>query len=482
MVSFAALNCKVGYSIEGIPTCTTLTKVKPTEAYYIFSESDDTQAFEGFKDKSTSKAGYWETQYIHPLAYDLSTPVYIAATNATPHAYIKSLIDTYFKFCDYSATSIDDSFAAMDFPAYNGQSAAYVIRAISQLKANWLYCAKTSLTLYWNDGTTNGAKHIRFGTEPVINAEQEGDPIAADSVTLTGGFLAGTRLTSTAHATTPGSVDVTENFPEIVTQTPLDNMSAAMLAVYEQAQIYWTVGSAKRGLHQIGNTMLFDSGGKLATGELTVFIHGASYDLVEKKSFVRLGKYMMLPYRSRLKPQELNQLIDNVEKNVADNVYTKTEVDAIIDALEFFPLGFPVMQPYGGASWNVWVGPIINLGTTATYCVLGSVGVPDWVDVTSARGIRVWFSWGGNQAATATIYYRIQYKESGELLTGIDIATTIEFPAGNTAILRTVDLPIAANALEAGDIVSLRLFRANSSGLSAVDGSYALYISALGLV
>jgi len=303
--------------MECIPQCTTKTITEPSEAYYIFSEADSTQAFEGFKGHSESKSGYWVTEYDHPLKFDLMQKVFVAATNATPHAYLKNIMDTYFSFCTYDATSIDDSFAAMDIPAFNGQSVAYVFRFFDILKTRWWWVEKTSLIIHWDDGTTDGGKHIRFGTEPVIVPECiPQDPV--DAVTIIGGYLNGTKLTSTAHATTPGSVEIVEKFPSIVTQALLDTMSAAGLAMWGQAQIFYTVGTGKRGLHQYGNTCTFDSGPqpKFDTGSITAYIHGAMYDLVEKTGKVTLGVYLSVPSRPRDKVQETLQLIDNVEQHI----------------------------------------------------------------------------------------------------------------------------------------------------------------------
>ena len=94
MATFAARNCTVRYDMECIPQCTTKTTTEPSEAYYIFSEADSTQAFEGFKGHSESKSGYWVTEYDHPLKFDLMQKVFVAATNATPHAYLKFIMDT----------------------------------------------------------------------------------------------------------------------------------------------------------------------------------------------------------------------------------------------------------------------------------------------------------------------------------------------------------------------------------------------------
>jgi len=278
----------------------------------------DTQDFEGFVDRKSQvhKSGFWNTTYKHPLWFDLQQPVYKAATNATPHAYIKDIIDTYFKFCRYTSISIDESFGAMDIPAYNGQSVAYVLRFFNILKKNWWYCDIHSLNIYWDDGTRYSGKNILFGTQPVINPfpfEQE----LINLVTMTGGYDSnGDLLTSTNHAATPGSQEITENFPEIVGQTLLDALSLAGREVWEQVQIYYTMSSAKRGLHQYGRTGRFSTGKPLSLSEATFFIHSATYDLVTKISTVRIGVFMMLPFRSKLKGQELRQLVDNIEKNI----------------------------------------------------------------------------------------------------------------------------------------------------------------------
>ncbi len=286
-------------------------------AQYRSGSGFDTQAFEGFVHKIKDAGGFKITTFKHPLWYDIRTPVYEAATNTTPHAYIKNIIDTYFKFCDYTTTSIDDSFGAMDFPAFNGQNVAYVFRFISILKKRWWYCDTHSLNIYWNDGTRYSGKNILFKTQPVIKPLDDSPLAYPDLVTITGAYdIAGVQLTSTNHADTPGSQEVTENFPEIDIQALLDLMSLAAREVWEQTQKYYKVGSAKRGLLQYGQTARFSTGSPLSVSEATYFIHSATYDLVEKLAFVRFGTYMMLPYRSKLKSQELMQLIDNIEKNI----------------------------------------------------------------------------------------------------------------------------------------------------------------------
>ena len=290
MATFAARNCKITYTIEESPTCTINSRTELTEDYYIFSESDGTQAYEGFKGKHTTDGGWYHTPIIHPAQYDMAIKVYIAATNATPHAYLKSLIDTYFKFCDYDATSIDDSFAAMDIPAFQNVSAAYVFRFFGILKGNWWYVMKDSLIIHWDDGSTASGKHQRYDTE-IVKTPKEIPFDKVDSVTIIGGYVSGNILTSTAHATTPGSVNITEKFPQIVTQALLDTMSAAALALWEQAQIYYVAITAANGLYQYGRTGLFSTSKPLSVTEATFHIHSASFDLVEKTGRNTWGVY-----------------------------------------------------------------------------------------------------------------------------------------------------------------------------------------------
>ncbi|MCJ7481523.1 MAG: LamG domain-containing protein [Thermodesulfovibrionales bacterium] len=275
----------------------------------------DTQAFEGFRGDSVSDGGYYMTPIIHPLAYDLTQKVFIAATNATPHAYIKSMMDTYFKFCTYSATSIDDSFAAMDIPAFQGVSVSYVLRFFNILKTRWWYCDTHSLTIYWNDGTRYGGKDFVYTTEVMKNpVELPFDPV--DSVTMLGGYLAGTKLTSTKHATTPGSTVIEEKFPQVITQALLDLLSAAGLAMWGLSQKFYTAIMAGNGLYQYGGTGVFASQKPLSVASAIYYFHSASFDLVERWGKLTVGKYMTVPPRSRDKVQETLQLVDNIEKTI----------------------------------------------------------------------------------------------------------------------------------------------------------------------
>lgn len=316
MAVFSARNCTVTYSPEQAPTCIVKTRTELTEDYYIFSESDETQAYEGFKGKHETDGGWYMTPIIHPLAFDLTTKVYIAATNATPHAYLKTMIDTYFLFCDYDATSIDDSFAAMDIPAFNNVSVSYVLRFFGILKKNWWYVEKTSLVFHWDDGTTASGKHFRSGTEIVK------DPKAIpfdkiDSVTVTGGYDEdGVIYSSTNHTVLPGSVSIREKFPSIVDQTLLDAMSLSAREMWEQAQIYYTAVTAGNGLYQYGRTATFSTQKPLSVAADTYFIHSASYDLIELWGRLTLGVYMTLPPRETDRVQENKQLVDNIEKNI----------------------------------------------------------------------------------------------------------------------------------------------------------------------
>ena len=61
---------------------------------YKSSSGYQTQLFEGFKQLPTTKGGFVSTKYISGIAYDLNQTVELAASNATPHAWIKSIIDT----------------------------------------------------------------------------------------------------------------------------------------------------------------------------------------------------------------------------------------------------------------------------------------------------------------------------------------------------------------------------------------------------
>ena len=326
MAVFSARNCTVTYIPELAPTCIVKTRVELTEDYYIFSESDSTQAYEGFKGKHETDGGWFMTPIIHPLAYDLATKVYIAATNSTPHAYIKNVIDTYFKFCDYSATSIDDSFAAMDIPAFNNVSVSYVLRFFNILKKNWFYVEKTSLTVHWDDGTTASGKHFRYDTE-IVKSPKKIPFDKIDLVTVTGGYDAnGDIYSSTNHATTPGSVRILEKFPSIVDQTLLDAMSLSAREMWEQSQIFYTAVTAGNGLYQYGRTALFSTQKPLSVTEATYFIHSASYDLIERWGRLTMGVYMTLPPRQTDRVQENKQLVDNIEKNIH-----KTNLDGGVD-------------------------------------------------------------------------------------------------------------------------------------------------------
>ena len=132
---------------------------------YVSGSGCNTHLFEGFRMLPTTKGGFYDTVYTSGIGIDLNQVVDITASNATPHAWIKSIIDTYCSYMWYDS-GIDESFGAMDFPAINGKSVGYCFRLVSLLKTRWFYYLP-DMEVMWDDGTKYSGQNLIEGSDPL---------------------------------------------------------------------------------------------------------------------------------------------------------------------------------------------------------------------------------------------------------------------------------------------------------------------------
>jgi len=297
--------------VEKAPLCVTTTATVPGNESYLFYDPDDTLIFQGTVQSKVSNGGIWTTTYSSGIADDLNTVVTIAAVNATPHAWIKSIIDTYCQYMWYDA-GIDDAFAALDFPAVNGKTVRYCFRLVSLLKQHWFYY-KPTLEVYWDDGTVDSGKDVEFGTEPILKPSSSSIP-PVTRIIINGKYSAGDRVVSTDEEI--GTTITLEEWIPEADATLGALLATSMLAMYNVTQLVHSVGTWDQGFYQQGQQTDYASGDPLGFTTAKRFILKSVYNGVTEIAQLTLGEYLQLPKRGQLQPEQLIQYVDNVEKNI----------------------------------------------------------------------------------------------------------------------------------------------------------------------
>ena len=93
-------------------------------------------------------------------------------------------------------------------------------------------------------------------------------------------------------------------------------MKAAMLAMFNVAQVHTEMRTWGRGFYQQGQQIITAQSVPVTVGSAKRFIRKSVYDAVATTAIISLGDFMQLPRRGKLTPQQTMQYIDAIQKTI----------------------------------------------------------------------------------------------------------------------------------------------------------------------
>lgn len=178
-------------------------------------------------DNPTRKVVSVEAPWYNDLRQSKVTTSYIGQTAAT---ILESIINNYSTYSSATTTSSTTTYSI----TYQGKNILDTIRPLAQSEG-WMWYVTPDQTVHINDGTTDSGIDVLLDTTTsnfnavLSNVKTSRYSQEISTVTLTGGYVGGSRLTSTYTTTTAvNSKILYDNYPEITDQITLDGMAEAI--------------------------------------------------------------------------------------------------------------------------------------------------------------------------------------------------------------------------------------------------------------